>query len=62
MADVVNLNRAKKLRQRLRKRAEADENAVKFGRTGAQKAVERKDAQRARATLDAHRREGDTDP
>lgn len=57
MAELVNLNRARKARQRAEKRAEADGNAAKFGRTKAQKAAEAAAAERARATLDAHKRE-----
>jgi hypothetical protein len=57
MADVVNLGRARKLRERAKKRAEADENAVKFGRTMAQRQREAAEAARARAVLEAHRRE-----
>lgn len=57
MADLVNLNRARKLRDRAKKRSEADENAVKFGRTKAQKTAEEAAVERARKTLDAHKRE-----
>ena len=57
MASVVNLRSARKARDRAKTRAEADENAVKFGRTKVQKAQERAQADKARATLDAHRRE-----
>ncbi len=55
MADIVNLNRARKAQARAKKRAEADENAVKFGRTKAQREVERAQAEQVRARLDAHR-------
>lgn len=59
MADLVNLNRARKARDRLVKRAEADENAVKFGRTKAQRSIEQAQLEKARAALDAHRRDQD---
>lgn len=61
MAEIVNLNRARKAQARVKKRAEGDENAAKFGRTKSQKAAEKSAADRARQTLDAHRRE-DGDP
>jgi hypothetical protein len=57
MAELVNLNRARKAKGRAKKRAQADENALKFGLTKAQKAAEDFAAQRARSTLDAHKRE-----
>lgn len=56
MVEIVNLNRARKAQARTKARAEADANALKFGRTTAQKALEQAQADRARATLDAHAR------
>lgn len=58
MAEVVSLSRARKDRERLKKRIEADANAVKFGRTKAQKARDDQTAEKARRDLDGHR----TDP
>lgn len=53
MSDTpVNLNKARKARARGAAQAKADENAVKFGRSKAQKAREAVDAARARAELD----------
>ncbi|MDE3240778.1 MAG: DUF4169 family protein [Paracoccaceae bacterium] len=57
MAEIVNLTRARKAQARVKKRAEGDENAAKFGRTKAQKAAEKSAADKARKTLDAHRRD-----
>jgi len=58
MSDApVNLNRVRKQKARAAKTARADENAARFGRTKAQKAEEEAAAVRARAHLDAHRRE-----
>ncbi|MBV7410051.1 DUF4169 family protein [Maritimibacter sp. DP1N21-5] len=57
MAKITNLNQIRKARARAEKRAQADENAVKFGRTKAQKVVEKADAARARRILDAHRKD-----
>lgn len=57
MAELVNLNKACKARARVKARAEADENAVKFGRTKAEKGLEKMRAEKARAALDAHKRD-----
>ncbi|MEM8775766.1 MAG: DUF4169 family protein [Pseudomonadota bacterium] len=57
MSQPVNLNRFRKAKARDEKRAKADENAVKFGRTKAQREVEEAERDAARKTLDAHRRE-----
>ncbi|MCU9846700.1 DUF4169 family protein [Defluviimonas sp. WL0024] len=57
MAEIVNLRNARKTRDRARARAEGDENAVRFGRTKAQKQREKAEADKARAELDALRRE-----
>ena len=57
MAEIVNLNRFRKQQDRAKKRAQSDENAVKFGMTKAQRALEQAQADKARATLEAHRRE-----
>ncbi len=57
MTTPVNLNRFRKQKARDQKRAEADANAVKFGRTGAEKSAERAAAEKARRDLDGHRRD-----
>ncbi|MEI2804592.1 DUF4169 family protein [Albidovulum sp.] len=57
MAEIVNLRAARKARERAEARAAADENAARFGRTKALKALEKARAEKARETLDAHRRE-----
>lgn len=57
MSNVTNLNQFRKARARVEKRAAADENAAKFGRTKAQKRLEAAEAEKARATLEAHRRD-----
>lgn len=56
-AKIVNLNTARKQAAHAQKRADANETAVKFGRTKAQRLREAAEAARARAALDAHRRE-----
>ena len=57
MTDVVNLKRARKNKARDDRRAKADENAVRFGRTKAQKDRESAEAERTRRDLDGHERE-----
>lgn len=54
---VVNLRAARKAKARAGKRAEGDANAAKFGRTKTQTAREAAEVARARAMLDAHKRE-----
>ncbi|GGD30760.1 DUF4169 family protein [Sinisalibacter lacisalsi] len=60
MGDVTNLNRFRKDKARAGKRAKADENAVKHGRTRAQKEAERARAEKAARALEAHRKAPDT--
>jgi hypothetical protein len=57
MAEIVSLSRARKARDRQKTRAEADANAVKFGRTRAEKARDEQAADKARRDLDGHRRD-----
>ena len=56
MAEVVNLRAAKKTLARAKKRAQGAENAAIFGRTKAQKDLEKARAEKAAADLDAHQR------
>ena len=60
MTKVTNLNRFRKQKARDEKRAEADANAVKHGRTKAQKALEDARAEKAARNLDGHRLDRDT--
>ncbi|WP_172294416.1 DUF4169 family protein [Pseudoruegeria sp. HB172150] len=57
--DVINLNRARKQRDRTAKRTQADENAVKFGRSKAQKVLEATQNTKARTKLDGHQFESE---
>lgn len=57
MSTPVNLNRVRKEKARAEAKARASENAVKFGRTKADKDLEKARAEQARKTLDAHRKE-----
>ncbi|WP_294220305.1 DUF4169 family protein [uncultured Shimia sp.] len=54
---VVNLNKFRKAKARANKQTQANENAVKFGRTKAQKQRESTLADKARQELDGNERE-----
>lgn len=58
MAEIVNLNRAKKQRARGEAARRAQESRVRHGRTGAQKENDARAEQRRREALDGKR----TDP
>ncbi|MBV2360910.1 DUF4169 family protein [Thalassococcus sp. CAU 1522] len=57
MADPINLNRFRKQQARMKKRAQADENAVKFGRTKAVKTLEDAQREKQKRDLDGHKTE-----
>jgi len=57
MAEVVNLNRARKAKAAAGKAALAAENRVKFGRTKAEKAKEAAQKSIAERLLDEHKRD-----
>lgn len=61
MAKPVNLNRFRKQKARAEQKTRAAENAVKYGRTQAEKALETARRDKARRDLDAHRGEDDAD-
>ena len=52
MSNVTNFNQFRKTKARQDKRAKADENAVKFGRTKAQRDLEKARAAKAKRDLD----------
>ncbi|WP_296419850.1 DUF4169 family protein [Pseudooctadecabacter sp.] len=52
MTEIVNLNRVRKDRERTAKKAEADQNAAKFGRTKAERLAEAARDARAKQQLD----------
>ena len=56
MSNVTNLNRFRKSKAQRDKRVKADENAVKFGRTKAQKTLEKAKAEKAERDLDGKSR------
>ena len=49
---VVNLNKARKARDRAEEKAQADANALKHGRTKAERLLEAAQAEKARRALD----------
>ena len=57
MTKVLNLNRARKTKNREKARQKADANAVKFGRTKAERARNENDAKASERFLDDHKRE-----
>jgi hypothetical protein len=52
MGTVSNLNQFRKSKARADKKARADENSAKFGRSKAQKALEKAQAEKAKRDLD----------
>ena len=59
MAEPVNLNRFRKQKARAERQARASENAVKHGRTKAEKSLEAARRNKALRDLDAHRSDDD---
>ncbi len=57
MAKIINLRAARKAKDREQARAKGDENAVKFGRTKAEKDLEKARAEKTKRDLDGHARE-----
>ena len=61
MSKVVNLNRFRKEKSRADKRAQADANAAKFGRTKADRQLTEAQRDKDARTLDGHKRDRDDD-
>ncbi len=57
MSKPVNLNQVRKTKARAEKKARAEENAVRFGRSKAEKDLDKARATKARDQLDQTRRE-----
>ncbi len=57
MAEIVNLRSAKKQAARKAARAKGNQNAARFGRTRAERAIDEARAAKADRNLDGHRRE-----
>ncbi len=56
MGNVTNLNRFRKDKARADAKVQADENAVKFGRSKAEKTVAKIKSDKAARDLDGHKR------
>ena len=56
MAEIVNLRMARKARERSRAEQQAAENRAKFGRTKAEKAQQKSEAERDLRQLDGTKR------
>jgi hypothetical protein len=57
MAEIVNLNRARKAQKRISEERQAEANRVKFGRTKAEKKHDRTIAQKLDQDLDGKKRD-----
>lgn len=57
MTTPVNIGKVKKERNRASRKARADENAVAFGQTKAQKELLKAKAEKIARNLDAHKRD-----
>ena len=57
MSEPVNLNKVRKARAREEARAKADENAVRYGRSKAEKELDKARQDKARRDLDGHKSE-----
>jgi hypothetical protein len=57
MADIVNLRAVRKRKAREAEQVHAAENRIKFGRTKAEKQLEKAEAERESKNIDAHKRE-----
>jgi hypothetical protein len=55
---VVNLNKFRKAKARAEKKVQANENAVKFGRTKAEKSLDHARNAKAQQDLDGKKRDG----
>jgi hypothetical protein len=62
MAEIVNLRRVKKARDRAEAEQQAAENRVRHGRSGAQKRADRMAEARRQTALDGAKREDDPTP
>jgi hypothetical protein len=61
MAEIINLRRAKKARQRAESRAQGDANAAKFGQSKAEREAAAKTRDKAKRDLDGHALDPDGD-
>jgi hypothetical protein len=61
MAEIVNLRKARKVKARADKEAQAAENRIKFGRPKAERRLSDAERRLGERKLEAHRRDGDAD-
>ena len=57
MADIINLNKARKAKARVDKSARAEENRVRFGRTKAEKQADAAETAKVTRLLDESKRD-----
>ena len=57
MAEIINLRRARKQKQRIEDAATAEANRLKFGRSKSEKKLQVLEEQRTAQLLDGHKRE-----
>jgi hypothetical protein len=57
MSAPINLNKARKEKNRASRKVRADENSVKFGQTKAQKDAQKTSADNVTRAFEAHKRE-----
>ncbi len=57
MAEIINLNKARKAKARVEKSAQADANRARFGRTRSEKATDAADKARIAKKLDDSKRD-----
>ena len=57
MAEIINLNRVRKTKERVEKRKIADQNAQQFGRTKGEKKRDDLIAAKAKDHVDQHKRD-----
>ena len=57
MAEPINLNRARKIRRKQEEARQAEENRIRFGRTGAEKRQIAAQLEQDRKTLDGKKRD-----
>jgi hypothetical protein len=62
MAEIVNLRLARKARTRSKAASRAAENRARFGRTMADKSLERSRTEKRERDLESHRREPGRNP
>ncbi len=60
MAEIINLNKKRKAKNRVTAEQKAAENRVKFGRTKHEKLIEKLESERAKTHLDGHKLENNT--